>query len=62
MFEFVQKFREAAVKIQIGAQECELWVAAARPPAIRAQDRALTLNGGGSQEGSGESGGRRDDD
>ena len=46
MFEFVQKFREAAVTIKIGTLECEIWTAAARPPAIRAQDRALTLTVG----------------
>ena len=39
----MKKFREANVKVRIGEQEYEIWTAAARPPAIRAQDRSLTL-------------------
>ena len=43
MFAFVKRFRESNVKIRIGEQEYEIWTAAARPPAIRAQDRSVTL-------------------
>ena len=43
MFAFVKKFRETNVKVRIGDQDYEIWTAAARPPATRAQDRSLTM-------------------
>ena len=43
MFAFVKRFCDANVRVKIGDQEYEIWTLAARPPAIRAQDRSLTL-------------------
>ena len=37
------KFREAHIRAKIGEEEFEAWTAAIRPPAIRAQDRTLTV-------------------